>query len=266
MKKLMFGMVAALALVGMADIESSNTVGYTTKAVKEDMYYLVSAPFLSVGSSSQEVSLEQVFSVEGIPAVAYDDKDDSGAEIMFRDPDTGVYTSYFYISDALDEDNNEVTAWADADEGIALSGNALLKLGRGFWLHTPPTVDAAASITVAGEVSETQEFTVPFAAGYQILSNPYPVGTDLSKVVTTGITAVPYDDKDDSGAEIMVRDFVTGVYTSYFYISDALDEDDNEVTAWADADEGLVVTGEVIAPGASFWMNTQSGGVLKFGK
>lgn len=265
MKKLMFGMAAALALCGMA-IESSNIVGYTTKAVKGDMYYLVSAPFLSVGSTSQEVSIEKVFNVEGIPAVAYDDKDDSGAELMFRDPDTGVYTSYFYISDALDEDDNEVTAWADADEGIALSGNALLKLGRGFWLHTPATVDATATITVAGEVSEVEEFTVPFAAGYQILSNPFPIGTDLSKVVTTGLTAVTYDEKDDSGAELMVRDFVTGVYTSYFYISDALDEDDNEVTAWADADEGMVVTGEVIPAGASFWMNSSTGGVLKFGK
>ena len=266
MKKLMFGMAAALALCGMADIESKNVVGYTTKAVKGDMYYLVSAPFLSVGGNAESVSIEQVFSTTGIDAVAYDDMYDSGAEIMMRDPDTGVYTSYFYISDALDAEGTEVTAWADEEDGNALEGNAILKLGRGFWLRTPNSIGADAAITVAGEVSEVEKFTVTFAAGYQILANPFPVDTDLSKVETTGLTAVAYDDMYDSGAEIMVRDFTTGVYTSYFYLSDALNEDDEEVTGWADEEEGAVATGSVIPAGASFWMNSPAAGSLSFTK
>jgi hypothetical protein len=61
---------------------------------------------------------------------------------------------------------------------------------------------------------------------------------------------------------IMIYDGAGG-YEYYYYISDAFDADENEVTAWADP-YGNAVTGEIAEAGEAFWARSATAGTLTF--
>ena len=68
MKKIMFGLAAAIAMVAAADIESSNTVGYTSKAVEAGKFYLVGVQFNEVGATGGAVALDKLITLS--PSIA----------------------------------------------------------------------------------------------------------------------------------------------------------------------------------------------------
>lgn len=267
MKKLMFALATAAALVGMADIESANTVGFTTKSITPDQYYLIGTQFQGVGADAQ-IEMSKLLVLSNIQSVGFDDMIEQGAEILVFD---GVgYNHYYYINDAYDSSDNPVEGeyWADID-GYMVTASDVFTLGQGFWLKVPAAACGEnPGVTAAGEVTSASDYQLELVGSsdgaYSILSNPYPVEAALADITTTGLTAVGFDDMLDIGNELMIYDGVG--YNHYYYINDAYDSNDNPVDGevWADIDGYEVTDSDKIPVGESFWFRARQNGSLKF--
>ena len=266
MKKLMTLATVALCTVAMADgIVSSSVVGYTTAAIEADQYYMVAAQFENVGEDAV-ADLNKIISMSNVSATDYNDMINSAPSIMVRVGEN--YKFYYYINDAYDgNDPVDGNVWAD-DIGNLITSADLLALGDGFWFRVPAaSCGESASITVAGQVSSASELDKTFTGSatgyYSIIGNPYPTSTDLSKVTSTGLTAVSYEDMINEGNSIMVRE--GNRYKFYYFINDALDGEnlvDGDV--WADDIGNLVTDSDKIASGKAFWIKAMQSGKLTF--
>ena len=267
MKKLLFAAALAASLTVLADVTSANCVGYISRDIAPDTFYMIGVQFENVGGDAT-ADLNKVLGLKNIAACGFDDRLTDGAEIQVRVGN--VYNYYYYINDAWDADDNPVDGdvWADAD-GYVITENDLLQLGDGFWFNARgKSAGTGASLTVNGEVSSATELGKDFVGtsdGYfSIKANPFPVATDLNTVKNEGLVAVGYDNRLTTGNEIQVR--IGNVYNYYYYINDAWDADDNPVDGdvWANADGYIVTDADLIAPGASFWMHARQNGKLIF--
>ena len=138
MKKLMFA--AAVAAAGLAfGIESANSVGYTTKTVAADTFYLIGVQFEKIGQDGV-AGLNDVLIMNGIEPVAFDNMLTDAARI---DVLVGnVYQQYFYISDADDgSETFDKLGWADG-AGNLIDSN-VIDVGASFWINSP----AAGTLT-----------------------------------------------------------------------------------------------------------------------
>ena len=244
-----------------------NAVGYVSRDIAPNTFYMIAVQFEDVGGDAT-ADLNKVLGMNNIAACGFDDCGKDGAEIQVLEGD--AYKHYFFINDAWDADDNPVTGdvWADSD-GYVVTEADLLELGDGFWfIARGQSASASASLSVNGQVSAATELGKDFvgtAEGFfSIKANPFPVATDLGTVKNEGIVAVGFDDSAKIGNEIQV--LVGDAYKHYFYINDAWDADDNPVTGdvWADSDGYVVTDADLIAPGASFWMNARQNGKMTF--
>ena len=251
-------LIAGLALA--EGVNSANTVGYTTMSISADTFYLCGIQFEDVGDGTGAISLNDLVSMSGIEACAYSSRAASAAQIQVRNGNT--YSVYYYLSDAYDEDaDEELEGWADAGGDLATDP---IDIGKGFWFKAPAAaINGSAFLVFKGQVRGEASKAVSFAADTFVLAaNPFPSGTDLSKVTMSGIQAVGYSSRATSAAQIQVRNGNT--YNIYYYLSDAYDEDaDEELEGWADAG-GDLATSDAIAPGAGFWIKSPSAGSITF--
>ena len=134
MKKFMLGL--AIAAVGSAfAVESSNVVGYTSKTVTADTFYMMCAQFQGVNESGT-LSLNDIMKMSGVKAVAWaDNLDGVAAQITVREGD--FYVSYYYISDAF-RPGTEIEigydTWAtSAGEAVT----AIATPQEGMWMRFP---------------------------------------------------------------------------------------------------------------------------------
>ena len=250
----------------MADVESSNIVGYTGKTVEAGKFYLVGVQFNKAGGDTGSVDMNDLISLsKDITPGAYETDFVGAPQIQVLKADGSGYTRYYYISDATDDDDKELgyDCWADTD-GYQLTDSDKLNLGKGFWFYS----EKGGSINVAGEVSASADAVVAFPKDtFYIVSNPFPVDFSFSSVTMTGITPSTYEDDFAGASQIQVlKDDASG-YTRYYYISDATDDNDTEVgyNCWADTD-GYILTGNQVKAGASFWIYGNGAGTIGFAK
>ena len=265
MKKVMFAAALAAALAATAEIESANTVGYTSKAVEAGKFYLIGTQFDKTGGESAgSVDMNDLLKLSStIAAGLYDDDFATAPQIQVLNAAGNGYNMYFYISDGTDADDNELgyDCWCDKD-GYELDDSAKLALGKGFWFKSPVT---AGTITAAGQISEMASTTLNFPADkFTILCNPYPAAVALQSL-TTSATPGLYDDDFATAPQIQVLNAAAIGYNMYFYISDGTDEDDNELghNAWCDKD-GYELDGTQIDAGAAFWIKSPVAGSVTF--
>ncbi len=251
--------VAALALtaatgIALAEVTSSNTVGYTTQAIAADTFYMVGVQFENVGGGA--ITFDDLITMSGIQA--YDDGDEDCAQIQVLNG--GIYTLYYYITDAWDANDKPLNHDAWAFDGYECTAADLQALGDGFWFKAPVAA-SGASITVKGQVYAQNSATVSFPANaFTIIANPFPVDTCFADIVTTGVTA--YDDGDEDCAQIQVLD--GGIYTLYYYITDAWDANDKPLNHDAWAFDGYECEGTSVPAGASFWIKSGDAGTITF--
>ncbi len=238
-------------------LESANVVGYNSTAIAGGKLSCISLQFAEVGGDADYANLGKLTS-SGLTAGEYDTMNTDAPCIMIYDG-AGGYEYYYYISDAFDADENEVTAWADPN-GNAIDVKELV--GTGFWLKVPEATCTTGTLTQSGEVSDAATSTINIAAGLTLAGNPYPIALNISKVTTSGLEAGEYDTMNTDAPCIMIYDGEGG-YEYYYYISDAFDADENEVTAWADPN-GNAVTGEIAEAGEAFWARSATAGTLTF--
>ena len=236
-------------------------MGYTTQDFAAGQWYLVGVQFEEVGSDAGTVAFDDLITMSGVTASAYDDQESAGAEIQYFD---GVgYDHFYYISDAYDAQDNDVGHDCWALDGYETTANKK-SLGEGFWFKVPATaISGTASMKVKGQVASDVSKTVSFAANtWKIVSNPFPVALGLQNVTTTGVTAVAYDDQESAGAEIQYFDGVG--YDHFYYISDAYDAEDNDVGHDCWAKDGYITTGTQIPAGSAFWFKAKQSGSMTF--
>jgi hypothetical protein len=252
--------VAASAL---AQVQSANTVGYTTQAIAADTYYLIGTQFETVGGTAATIAFDDLISMSGVSACSYDDQETDGAEIDVLVG--GIYAPYYYINDAYDANNKNVGKDCWAYDGYECTAADAQALGSGFWLKVPAAaISGTASLKTYGQVSAAPSLSVSFPGNnvYTLISNPFPVATGLQNVTTAGITACAYDDQENDGAEIDV--LVGGIYVPYYFINDAYDADDKAVGHDCWAFDGYECTGTQISAGEGFWIKSPSAGTLTF--
>ena len=150
MKKIMFGLAAAIAMVAAADIESANVVGYTGKNVEAGKFYLVGVQFNKAGAAAGVIDMNDLITLSSTITPGEYNTDFAGApEIQVLNAAGTGYNKFYYISDATDDNDDPLgfNCWADM-EGYQLKDADKLAIGKGFWFKSA----VAGSITVAGEV------------------------------------------------------------------------------------------------------------------
>lgn len=230
-------------------------MGYGTQTIQGGKLNCVAFQFADIGGTGDTASIANL-STSGLTAGAFDSMTTDAPCIMIYN---GVgYDYFYYISDAYDAGGNEVTAWAD---GNGDATDVAKTLGTGFWLRIPDGTCSTGSLTESGEVSLAATKTINIAAGLTLAGNPYPTAMNMSKIITSGLTAGAFDSMTTDAPCIMVYNGVG--YDYYYYISDAYDAGGNEVTAWSDGN-GDAVTGEIADGGKAFWARSKTAGTLTF--
>ncbi len=273
MKKLMFGMAAALALCGMADIESKNVVGYQTKELEKGKFYILGVQFEGMDGV---VDINKICS--GLIGSDYDD------DFAFRStapqvqvPNAkGGYDIYYYLNDGYfvneQGEDDEKAGWCDLwgtiagddEAGAEISGE--LSLGVSAWVKS---VQNAGEFLQAGQVPSDDTIEVNAPASFALRSNAYPVAfnlNDATKVEFSGLTGVDYDDDfafRQTAPQIQVPN-AKGGYDIYYYLNNGYfvneQGEDDEKAGWCDlwgtiaGDEeaGAEISGDIdVAQG--FW-------------
>ena len=265
MNKWLVSMSAAAVAAGAMAVESANTVGCSTINLTAGKWYMVGIQFEEVGGESSTIKLDDLIKLTGVTAVAFDDQDTDAAEIQYFNG--AGYDHFYYISDAYKYNQDGVELGKDcwALDGFEAAGFSKAP-GEGFWFHATATaVGENASLTVKGEVKEVSPTTIDFTANkWKIIANPFPVGVNLNDVVTTGVTAVAFDDQDTDAAEIQY--FNGAGYDHFYYISDAYKYNQDGVELGKDcwALDGFQTGGDSIPVGGSFWILSKQNGSLTF--
>jgi len=231
MKKLMIAAAASIAAVGAFAVESANVVGYVQRKtdVGANRFTMVTMPF--TGVSDDVISIQDVITPVGVEACSEADSLTDAAQLQVW---TGTdYQLYYYINDGFDDDNDDLTGWADAGEIVYTK----YAPGTGFWFRYPK---AAANYTLPGQVSDAESISKNvYKTKFNMVGNPYPTLLNLKKVTTTA-PAVSDADSITKGVQLQVW---TGTdYQLYYYINDGFDDDYDDLTGWADAGE---IVGEV---------------------
>ncbi len=230
MKKLMFAAATAAALVGKADIESTNIVGYNSMGLKTETYVRVSVQFDDVATGVGEgYAIKDLIKGE----VPY------GTSISILKAD-GTYDIYKYIEEAYDEVIDDfIPGWADGGENLAV---AKVEPGTTFWLKAPSETTA----TISGQVLSDASKKVEIVGGkYSMVGNPYPAEVNPNALAWTSLSF-------GDSISVLKDD---GTYDIYKYIEESYDEElDDFVPGWADGGENKV-TGGIMSAGQGAWIN-----------
>ena len=251
-----------------------SVVGYASSSnPSAKAYVMVASSFQDVGQTTLDINK---IATTATPAT-YKTRAASAPLLKVWDPTigTGVYTTYYYIDDCEDpeDEDNEITAWA-TNKG-EYPEDVVLPLGSALWYICQ--TETGKDVTLAGEISSEDDITVQATtAGYTMIANPFPAATDINKITwkaadgTSALAPATYKTRTTAAPQIKVWDPTvgTGVYTTYYYISDCEDpeDEDEEITAWA-TNKGEYPSGVTIPAGQGFWLalpSTYTGAKAKF--
>ena len=243
MKKLMIA--AAAAFCGTVfGLESANVVGYATRAgaaLDKGKFTMVTPNFCDVGSDT--IKIATICTPVNVEACSYDDVDTDGAEIQVWNG--AAYDLYYFINDAFDDVNENLTGWAKDGEIVSDA----VAPGTGFWFRYAKA--DGANLTTSGEVPDAASIAKDvYNNKFNMTGNPYPTLLNLSKVQVEGITPCGYDDVDSEGLELQVWN--GAAYDMYYYINDAFDDVDENLTGWAKDGEIATTVGTDVTYG--FWV------------
>ena len=231
----------AAAPARAADVVSSNVVGYKKLTLTGNNYNMISPMFVNVGGEPK--AIKDIFSDNTVFQAA----DNSGEADYISVWENGGYNgSYFYSSDAADE--TEDAKWASEDDSFAETKDELPE-NCGFWLYRR---GAQTEAVLAGEVA-TDDTTIKLAAyTYTMVANPFAADLPIKTILPATTTDV-IPSADNSGEADYISIWRNGGYSaSYFYSSDAGDEDAD--AKWASEEDSFSETEDSIAPGEAFWI------------
>lgn len=240
MKKLMFTFAMVAAMVSLADIESSNVVGYQDMGLTADKQVMKGAMFVTPGAATlnlQDISMDANLDSDG------------GTMLWWWDKNTRTYTRSYWV-DLYDSEGTALGSkgWGDGENWVAMEKN--FKSGEGFWVQAA----AAGSVSVAGEVATVSDSIASLAYDLtadkqEQVTNPFPVGSfDLQSV------AMNAELDADGGTMAWWWDKNTRTYTRAYWV----DLYDSEGTAlgtkgWGDG-ENWIAMEKTFEAGEAFWV------------
>ena len=239
-------------------------MGYANKTINKDIWQCMPVQFQDCASDGRTIPVAKYLNVTDMTP-GYDDYEGTfvdAPQIQLPNENTAAnYTKYYYINNAWDGEK-EVTGWVAEDASMVTDAN-VLTLGKAYWFRGK---NNGATATGAGKVLAGNDATITVKAEvWQMISNPFPMEGDLSKVITTGIEP-GYDDYEGTyvGApQIQVPNENTAAnYTKYYYINNAWDGE-KEVTGWV-AEDGTF--GGKIPAMRGAWYKGATGGSITFVK
>ena len=241
MKKLMFGMVAAAAMVAGADVESSNIVGYLDQEMTYSMGYNFIIPtFTDVNSATATYNLDNVQVVNG---------DGSGmteAIIGYTSDATLSGDEYYWNTAADTFAGPEEDCWVNGVMGDQKVTSVTLPLGTGLYLYLGTE---GASVRYAGQVCQ-DNVTTDLTLGYNMVGNATPVALDLNAIKLTGA--------DGSGMTEAIIGYTSDATLSgdeYYWNTAADTFAGPEEDCWVNGVMGdEKVTGVTIQPGQGFFL------------
>ena len=247
----------------MADgVESANVVGYTEVSVAAGKFYMVGAQFTSVGEATTIPMSELVKG--NYAASAYSQRITQAPQIQILNADGKTYATYYYLTDAYDEENDDdVLGWADVRGDLITS--VVLHPGDSVWFKAI----AATTLKLAGQVipeavagtTKAITITTTSANQFSMIANPFPSTLDIASITWNGLTPASYSNRINAAPQIQVLNADGSTYSTYYYLTDAYDEEnDDDVLGWADVRGDLATT--AIAPGCGFWLKLPTAGTV----
>ena len=231
MKKIMFGLAAAIAMVAAADIESSNIVGYQmTDSVAGFNFY--SPMFKPVGADA--VKIQAIKLVEG--ATAWADN------IQVLDEGGATIAQYYYAT--ADESGLDDDGWM-TPEGDALA-DVTLAAGQSVIVETSDV----AVIQNAGEVARVAS-DITGVAGFNFVGNSSPANISIQQV-KLGEGATSWADN------IQILDEGGATVAQYYYA--AAEESGLDSDGWM-TPEGDALAEITLKPGQGIIVETAEAGV-----
>ena len=255
-----------MAGLALADgVSSQNVVGYTAIDAAQGKFIITAAQLENVGEGTRAIN----DLVKGVTGVYYDDDNlfkTTAAQVQV--PAAVGYNTYFYLEDGWYDDNGNdgyKPGWCDGS-GVLIDSE--VTPGVAFWLKSVPD---AATVTVAGEVSDDSAIAVSCPANFSLRANAFPIEIVLNgdKMATSGAATIYYDDDNlfkTTAAQVQVPAAVG--YNTYFYLEDGWYDDngnDGYKPGWCDGSGVLVDTDVPVAQG--FWTKGVGGAfTLTFAK
>ncbi|MDF7826955.1 hypothetical protein P4B35_23200 [Pontiellaceae bacterium B12227] len=217
MKKIIIAaaLTACAAVVTAQTVTSANIVGYA-KNVQPAGGFVMAAPAQFAGTAGG-VTLDETFS--GVVG---------GEQVYVYNGVTYDIYSYF-------------TGYGWFDGGFAPAGGTVMSEGTSVWLTGAP----AAETIMSGEVPSAASVTNAVSAGFNLISNPYPVALKLDDIDLTAFVG---------GEQVFVFNGLTYDIYSYF-------------AGYGWFDGGFTPAGSVEIPvGQGFWLSMVGAGDLVFNK
>ena len=216
-------------------------VGYTSKSVSKDIYYMYAVTFDNVsGETDAGIDIQKLITGE----IPY------GTEMQIRIFGSDGYDVYTYIEEAYDEEKDDFyPGWADGDDYLVTRN---IKPGTPFWFKVP----SGCSFSVSGQILSDASKSYTIAKNhYEMIANPYPVSLNPNKIAWTGLSF---------GDELQIRKPDGDGYEVLNYIEEAYDEEkDDFFNGWADGDDYLIKT-DIFASNTGAWIKTKEPVTVEF--
>jgi len=235
----------------MRFFHNSTVVGYSTKAVAQAQWRLMTVQFESTSASRCVQDVMPCASSKAVEFIWDEETEDFPAKahavqlaVMNGD---GNYDTYYYISNAYygwnEDEENPVyytkEGWSDeagtlATPALFESGDAIadgvIPAGGAMW-YVYPDASADEDIQTSGMVKTAKDVSIECPNIYMLRGNPYPTSFELNKtdlVQFSDITPVEFvwDDVTEdfpakAYAPLLQVMNAEGNYESYYYISNA---------------------------------------------
>ena len=266
MKKVMFGLACAAAVIAVADIESSNIVGYTTVDITK-AYSILAINFETTASG--EIAINDAFpKCEGMTTGGAMSDADS-IQVM---QDDGTYNFYYLSNGKAGKASYAATTdkWVKVGS-VSTPTTDTIKTGKAFW-YVSRAFDADStakpySVQISGQVLAAAEESKDIAQQYMLVGNPYPVeiplndGVQITKGLTTGGAL-----SDADSLQIMQDD---GSYAFYYMSNGKAGKASYPETAnkWVKVGSVSTPTTDKFPVGRGAWLVSRTGDTaIKFVK
>ena len=219
-------------------------MGYTTKNLAADTWYLIGCNFEQVGNTEQTIQdivtgLVPGYDTTDAPMIEYWD----GSELKIL---------ILMDSSAWSESAQDfITAWADPSDQVAVDIPATP--GFGFWIKVP----SAQTATFAGQVVGADDVTKDIEPAFNLMSSPYPISFGFNDAAMDCSNLTPGYDTVDSP----MIEYWDGTELKILILMDSSawsESAQDFITAWADPSDQVAVDIKNDV-GAAFWVKSAAG-------
>ena len=242
----------------MADVVSSEVVGYNNVGLLDGGYKMVGATFTSVG--------KDVVKLTELKVTGYEKNEYYLGEMAFtasfqlRASNGMPYATYVWSDESSDMETWDGGKWVNSDTGedITTENDVTLNPGDGLWFSAPELQGSTAfTLTTSGTVLKGDQGVELNAGGYRGICNLMPAPVKLSEVEVQG-----YEDNEYYLGEMAFTMSMQSLLpngmpsVTYVWADESSDMETWDGGKWINSDTGADITSEndvTIEDGEGFW-------------